>query len=111
MDGDNLLGTWRDRRRTDAERRALAGEIGRLARRERRRFVVVFDGYSVGVKQLWGEGYCLVGNATEFLDPVFSSGITLALESSSRAVKVLDRQLKGEAVESRKQLFIRRFEE
>jgi len=47
VDGDNLLGTWRDRRRTDRERRALAGEIGRLARRERRRFVVVFDGYSL----------------------------------------------------------------
>jgi predicted RNA-binding protein with PIN domain len=46
VDGDNLLGTWPDRRRTDAERRALADELARLARHERRRCVVVFDGYA-----------------------------------------------------------------
>lgn len=55
----------------------------------------VIEGYSIGVKQLHGEGYCLVGNATEFLDPVFSSGVTLALESSSLAAKVLIQQLSG----------------
>lgn len=44
VDGDNLLGTWKGRKRSDAERRVLASEIGRLARRERRRIVVVFDG-------------------------------------------------------------------
>ena len=44
VDGDNLLGTWPGRRRSDAERRALAFELGRLAARLRRRVVVVFDG-------------------------------------------------------------------
>ncbi len=44
IDGDNLLGTWPGRRRSDAERRALAMEIGRLAVRERSRYVTVFDG-------------------------------------------------------------------
>ena len=44
VDGDNLLGTWPGRRRSDPERRALAAEIFRLATRERRRIVVVFDG-------------------------------------------------------------------
>jgi hypothetical protein len=34
-----------------------------------------------------------------FLDPVFSSGVTLALESAHRASKVLTRQLSGEAVD------------
>ena len=28
-------------------------------------------GYSVGVKRMFGEGYVLCGNSTEFLDPVF----------------------------------------
>jgi flavin-dependent dehydrogenase len=28
------------------------------------------DGYSVGVDRLHGPNYCLVGNTTEFLDPV-----------------------------------------
>jgi predicted RNA-binding protein with PIN domain len=44
VDGDNLLGTWPGRRRSDAERRRLAFEIDRFAARERRRLVVVFDG-------------------------------------------------------------------
>jgi flavin-dependent dehydrogenase len=57
------------------------------------------EGYSVGVKQLFGDGYCLVGNATEFLDPVFSSGVSLALQSASRASNVLIRHLKGESVD------------
>jgi len=60
---------------------------------------VTIEGYSVGVKQLFGNGYCLVGNATEFLDPVFSSGVTLALQSASRASNVLIRQLSGETVD------------
>jgi predicted RNA-binding protein with PIN domain len=44
IDGDNLLGTWPGRRRSDAERRALVRELDRFAARERRRVVVVFDG-------------------------------------------------------------------
>jgi flavin-dependent dehydrogenase len=56
-------------------------------------------GYSASVSQLSGPGYCLVGNATEFLDPVFSSGVTLALESSHRASGLVARALRGEHVE------------
>ena len=44
VDGDNLLGTWPGRLRSDRERRTLAREIATLALRERRRVVVVFDG-------------------------------------------------------------------
>jgi len=44
VDGDNLLGTWRGRKRSDADRRALAFELGRFAVRSRRRLVLVFDG-------------------------------------------------------------------
>jgi flavin-dependent dehydrogenase len=57
------------------------------------------SGYACTVSRLHGEGFCLVGNATEFLDPVFSSGVTLALESANRAAKTLIRQLRGEAVD------------
>ena len=56
-------------------------------------------GYSASVSQLSGPGYCLVGNATEFLDPVFSSGVTLALESSHRASGMVVRALRGESVD------------
>ncbi|ANM28686.1 hypothetical protein ABI59_02225 [Acidobacteria bacterium Mor1] len=44
VDGDNLLGTWRGRKRSAPERRNLAFELQRFARHERRRVVIVFDG-------------------------------------------------------------------
>ncbi len=59
----------------------------------------VIKGYSIGVKKLCGENFCLVGNATEFLDPVFSSGVTLAFETAARGAKLADRQLRGETVD------------
>ncbi len=56
-------------------------------------------GYSAAVSAMHGPGYTLVGNATEFLDPVFSSGVTLALESANRAAGLTDRALRGEPVD------------
>ncbi len=56
-------------------------------------------GYSISVSKLFGKHYALLGNATEFLDPVFSSGVTLALESANRASKILIRQLRDEQVD------------
>ena len=55
----------------------------------------VIEGYSADVKQLFGKDFALLGNAGEFLDPVFSSGVTIALKSASLAADVLDRQLRG----------------
>ncbi len=60
---------------------------------------VSIGGYSISVKQLYGDGYVLTGNATEFLDPVFSAGVTFATESGSAAAKLACRQLKGESVD------------
>lgn len=57
------------------------------------------SGYSANVKSMHGKGFALLGNAAEFLDPIFSSGITIAMRSSSMAARVLDRQLRGEAVD------------
>lgn len=57
------------------------------------------NGYSANVKSMHGNGYALLGNAAEFLDPVFSSGVTIAMRSASMAAKVLTRQLHGEMVD------------
>jgi len=57
------------------------------------------DGYSANVERLHGPGYALLGNAGEFLDPVFSSGVTIALRSAHLAVETLERQLNGEAID------------
>jgi len=56
-------------------------------------------GYASNVKQLCGKGYALLGNAGEFLDPVFSSGVTIALTSASLAAKCAHRELTGEKVD------------
>ncbi|WP_158774587.1 NAD(P)/FAD-dependent oxidoreductase [Cobetia sp. L2A1] len=50
-------------------------------------------GYSADVSRLHGPGYALLGNAGEFLDPVFSSGVTIALESALRAMPLVEREL------------------
>ncbi len=56
-------------------------------------------GYAANVTSLWGKGYALLGNAGEFLDPVFSSGVTIAMKSASMASALLGRQLAGETVD------------
>lgn len=55
-------------------------------------------GYSANVKKLYGKNFALLGNAAEFLDPVFSSGVTIGMRSSSMAANLLDQQFKGQAV-------------
>ena len=55
-------------------------------------------GYSCGVKTLHGPSFALLGNAGEFLDPVFSSGVTIAIKSASLAANLLDRQFKEDDV-------------
>jgi flavin-dependent dehydrogenase len=41
----------------------------------------------------------LLGNAGEFLDPVFSSGVTIAMKSASLAASQLHRFLGGQSVD------------
>jgi len=72
---------------------------GRLADIDVKFDPVSIESYSIGIKRLYGDGYCVVGNATEFLDPVFSSGVSLAMQSASRASSVIIRQLNGESVD------------
>ncbi|WGL15273.1 NAD(P)/FAD-dependent oxidoreductase [Microbulbifer bruguierae] len=56
-------------------------------------------GYASDVKSLTGPGFALLGNAGEFLDPVFSSGVTIAMKSAQLASECLHRQLRGETVD------------
>jgi flavin-dependent dehydrogenase len=55
-------------------------------------------GYAANVRTLHGPGFALLGNAAEFLDPVFSSGVTIALHSAKLAAALVDRQFRGDAV-------------
>ena len=83
-------------------RTILMSDPNAAARLTKMRFVFPpqrITGYACSVKKLFGDRFALVGNATEFLDPVFSSGVTLALASANRAAQVLTRQLRGEPVD------------
>jgi flavin-dependent dehydrogenase len=60
---------------------------------------VKLQAWSSAVERLHGPGWVLTGNAAEFLDPVFSSGVTLALESAGRAAALVHRSLVGEPVD------------
>lgn len=57
------------------------------------------ENYSCSVTQLCGEGYTLTGNSSEFLDPVFSSGVCFATESGLLSAKLFLKELKGEKVD------------
>lgn len=61
------------------------------------------EGWSVTTEQFFGEGFVLTGNVTEFLDPMFSSGVTLAAASSQRAAKLVIKQLQGETIDWQKE--------
>ena len=59
--------------------------------------------YSCSVKKLFGDGFALTGNASEFLDPVFSSGMAFATESGMLSAKLALRQLNGENIDWQKE--------
>ena len=56
------------------------------------------SGFACSVKKMFGPRFALTGNATEFLDPIFSSGVTLAMASGLRAAQLAARELRGETV-------------
>ena len=59
----------------------------------------VLESWSSTTEKFYGNGFVLTGNVTEFLDPVFSSGVTLATVSSQIAAHLVIRTLNGETVD------------
>jgi len=55
--------------------------------------------WSTTTDKFYGDGFVLTGNVTEFLDPVFSSGVTLATVSSQTAAHLVIKKLQGENVD------------
>jgi len=55
--------------------------------------------WSVTTDTFYGKGFVLTGNVTEFLDPVFSSGVTLASVSAQMAAKLVIKHLNGGEVD------------
>jgi flavin-dependent dehydrogenase len=59
---------------------------------------MTIEGWSMSTNKFYGDGFVLTGNVTEFLDPIFSSGVTLATVSGCLAAKLVSRKLKGETI-------------
>jgi flavin-dependent dehydrogenase len=54
--------------------------------------------WSATTDRFYGKGFVLAGNATEFLDPIFSSGVMFATVSSHVASNLVVKKLGGEKV-------------
>src|SRR6202046_4793588 len=61
--------------------------------------VRVTGNYSYDSTQMGGSGWVLIGDAFAFLDPVFSSGVYLAMSGAEQAVQVVDTALREPARE------------
>ncbi|HET9794294.1 MAG TPA: NAD(P)/FAD-dependent oxidoreductase [Thermoanaerobaculia bacterium] len=55
--------------------------------------VVSESDYSYRVRNLVGDGYVAIGDAAGFLDPIFSSGVFLAMATGEKAAETIDRVL------------------
>ena len=53
--------------------------------------------YSYDCERSYGEGYLMIGDAFAFLDPVFSSGVLLAMTAGEMACDVTDTWLDNPA--------------
>lgn len=69
----------------------------RLVHAEKVREVNCISGYAWSTDKQYGDRYCLMGNTAGFLDPVFSSGVTIALMSAIKACEVFVASLNGES--------------
>jgi FADH2-dependent halogenase len=57
--------------------------------------------YSYRNVQLFGDRWLLAGDAAGFIDPVFSSGVFMAIMSAEKAADALDQILRDESVKTR----------
>ncbi len=62
--------------------------------------VRVTGNYSYDSRRMGGPGWVLVGDAFAFLDPVFSSGVYLAMTSAENAAAVVDQALRAPRAEA-----------
>jgi flavin-dependent dehydrogenase len=63
----------------------------------------ILESWSSTTDKFYGDGFVLTGNVTEFLDPIFSSGVTLATVSSQKAAHLVIRTLNGAKVDWEKE--------
>jgi len=58
---------------------------------------VATGNYSYGSKRMYGDNYVMIGDAYAFVDPMFSSGVFMAMDHAEQSVGAIDRILAGKA--------------
>src|SRR5206468_10411121 len=69
----------------------------RLARAELVSDPEATGNYSYSASRCQGDNYVMLGDAFAFIDPVFSSGVMLAMNSAFAGVDVIEARLAGDA--------------
>ncbi len=84
----------------------------RMLDAERISDVTTTGNYSYRAERAWGEGYFMIGDAFAFLDPVFSSGVLLAMTAAERGAEVANAWLedpsRGRAAARKAERLLRR---
>src|SRR5262249_2711854 len=83
---------WKDLEHQEILERAIAGTpaVARLLEHARREWPVrVERDFSFGARAYAGDRWVLAGDAGSFLDPVFSTGVAIALESGLEAAQAI----------------------
>ena len=75
--------------------------LERMTKAERVSQVYSAGDYSYRNTELFGDRWLLAGDAAGFIDPVFSSGVFLAIMSAEKAADALDEVLSDESVKPR----------
>ena len=78
----------------------MPGAVERMADAEIVGEVRVTGNYSYTCSAMTGRGFVMVGDAFAFVDPVFSSGVYLAMHSGKHAASLVDAILKNPAQET-----------
>jgi flavin-dependent dehydrogenase len=66
-----------------------------LAESRRTTDIKAIADYSYKTSSFSGDGFCLIGDAACFLDPVFSTGVLMAMTSAELAADTVDRALRA----------------
>ena len=95
----------------DARLRTSPTAGPRMKAAERISPVTTTGNYSYEAGSCWGEGYMMIGDAFAFIDPVFSSGVLLAMTSGEMGADVaaawLDNPAQGRAMARRSERQLR----
>jgi 2-polyprenyl-6-methoxyphenol hydroxylase-like FAD-dependent oxidoreductase len=72
-----------------------------MAKAERVSRVYATSDWTYRSRRIVGDGYLLVGDAAAFIDPVFSTGVLLAMSSAEMAADLLDEALRKDVLPER----------